>query len=83
MMIPTIIIGNHKNHNGSCNSNILLMIKNNTCRNSNFIALSPIEKIKKMRYNLSTKRALGLFPVEGFLLEEVQVFFSISVFLFQ
>ena len=29
MMIPAIIIGNHKNHNGSCNSNILLMIKNN------------------------------------------------------
>ncbi len=83
MMIPTIIIGNHKNHNGSCNSNILLIIKNNTCRNSNFIALSPIEKIKKIRYSLSTKRALGLFPVEGFLLEEVQVFFSISVFLFQ
>lgn len=40
MMIPTIIIGNHKNHNGSCNSNILLMIKNNTCSNSNFIVLN-------------------------------------------
>ena len=47
------------------------------------VFMDEIEKIKKIRYNLSTKRALGLFPVEGFLLEEVQVFFSISVFLFQ
>lgn len=50
MIIPTIIIGNHKNHDGSCNSNSLLMIKNNTCSNSSFIPLSPKCVHKKNTY---------------------------------
>lgn len=78
-MIPTIIIGNHKNHNGSCNSNILLMIKNNTCSNNSFIDLLLLKKqIKYAIINL--EKRLIPFPLEA--LQRGRKRPSIAIFLY-